>query len=158
MYTITPQPVSVDTDLLAHARRLAADPLGWPGQPRFTADRRWYLRLGGDVTREAWLLTWLPGQHTDWHDHGGSAGAFHVVSGRLREETIAGATLPGVRHLDTGQGRRFGARHVHRITNDGPLPAVSIHVYAPALTTMTSYDLVDGALRVRAVEQSGSDW
>jgi quercetin dioxygenase-like cupin family protein len=141
------------TALLDHARRLAADPLGWPGQPRFTADRRWYLRLGGDAHREAWLLTWLPGQGTDWHDHGGSAGAFQVISGRLREDTLGGS-----RHLATGDGRPFGARHVHRITNDAASPAVSLHVYAPALTSMTRYDLVGGALRVRSVEQAGSDW
>jgi hypothetical protein len=145
--------LALDHDLLSFARRLAMDPLGWPGQPRFTAERRWYLRLATTAEYEAWLLTWLPEQSTEWHDHGGSAGAFHVVAGALREETPG-----GTRWSSGGDGRTFGPRHIHRLTNDGVLPAVSIHVYAPALTSMTSYDLVDGTLRVRSVEHAGSDW
>jgi hypothetical protein len=37
---------------------------------------RYYVRLAREQDFEAWLLTWLPGQGTAWHDHGGSAGAF----------------------------------------------------------------------------------
>ena len=37
---------------------------------------------------EAWLLTWLPGQSTGLHDHGGSAGAFTVLSGVVEESTL----------------------------------------------------------------------
>jgi hypothetical protein len=102
---------------------------------------------------QAWLLTWLPGQQTGWHDHGGSAGAFLVVSGLLREDTVAGS-----RNLATGTGRRFGARHVHRVVNDGALPAISLHVYSPALTSMTRYEPVGGTLRRSAVERAGADW
>jgi mannose-6-phosphate isomerase-like protein (cupin superfamily) len=140
--------------LLDHARRYAADPRRWPHPPRFDATTRWYARLGAAPDHEAWLLTWLPGQETGWHDHGGSAGAFLVVSGRLREDTAPA----GGRILGPGAGRRFGQHHVHRVRNDWLEPAVSIHVYAPALTSMTRYELVGGALRVRAVERAGADW
>jgi hypothetical protein len=76
-----------------------------------------------------------------------------VVSGQLREDTTAGS-----RRLSTGTGRRFGERHVHRVVNDGALPAISLHVYSPALTSMTRYDMVGGSLVQLAVERAGTDW
>ena len=75
-------------DLLDVARRWAAVPAAWPVPPRFDPAQRWYARLAAPADHEVWLLTWLPGQHTDLHDHGGSAGAFVVVSGCLIEETL----------------------------------------------------------------------
>jgi hypothetical protein len=132
----------------------------WPVQLRFDAADRWYARLFAAHDHEAWLLTWLPGQSTDLHDHGGSAGAFTVLHGRLTERTPVGGERVSL--LDRGYGagttRTFGPRHVHRIVNAGPAPAVSLHVYAPALTRMTRYDLVDGRLLVTALEREGADW
>ena len=37
-------------------------------------------------------------------------------------------------------------------------PAISIHVYGPALSTMTRYRITDGALDVVTVEQAGVQW
>ena len=145
------------TDLLAVARRYAADPASWPEPPRFDPIERWYRRIVGTDGYEVWLLSWLPGQGTDLHDHGGSSGAFVVVSGALTEETVAGGRLRPVR-LDPGHGRRFGARHVHRVGNRGDRPAVSVHAYAPALRWMTRYHLDDGRLRVAEVAEAGVAW
>jgi hypothetical protein len=151
--TLTGPRAGTPTDLLAHARRLAADPMYWAAIVHFDTADRWYTRLTDAGGHEAWLLTWLPGQGTGWHDHGGSAGAFLVVSGQLREDTVA-----GTRRLATGAGRRFGERHVHRVVNDGALPAISLHVYSPALTSMTRYDVVGGSLVKLNVERAGADW
>jgi quercetin dioxygenase-like cupin family protein len=151
--TMTATATATPTDLLAHARRLAADPAHWPSTLHFDTADRWYTRLADAGGHEAWLLTWLPGQGTGWHDHGGSAGAFLVVSGRLREDTVGGS-----RTLATGTGRRFGSQHVHRVVNDGALPAISLHVYSPALTSMTRYDMVGGCLVELATERAGADW
>jgi mannose-6-phosphate isomerase-like protein (cupin superfamily) len=140
--------------LIDRARSLAQRPHTWPVTPRFDPTRRWYARIATSDDAEAWLLTWLPGQHTDWHDHGDSAGAFVVVSGRITEE------LPGPRGKDfaTGSGRSFGVRHVHRVANNGVDPAITIHVYAPALTAMTRYEIASGVLRASAVQRAGRDW
>ena len=80
--------VSTRTDLLSVARWHAEDPSAWPFAPRFDPRQRWYDRLDTADDHEVWLLTWLPGQGTDLHDHGGSAGAFVVVSGVLTEDTV----------------------------------------------------------------------
>ncbi|MFC3385784.1 cysteine dioxygenase [Couchioplanes azureus] len=149
-------------DHLAIAQRLAAEPHSWAVTPRFNAVDRWYHRLAAEPDYEVWLLTWLPGQGTDLHDHGGSAGAFHVFSGTLVEETVAvspgGPLRATARELGTGAGRRFGSRHIHRITNRSDLPAVSIHAYGPALTTMTHYRISASGLDVVTVERAGSQW
>jgi hypothetical protein len=149
--------MSTRTDLHALARHYAADPDGWPVAPRFNPAERWYHRLAGYDDHEVWLLTWLPGQHTDLHDHGGSAGAFLVAGGTLVEETVVGGQLRP-RVLDVGAGRRFGAHHVHRVANRSDQPAVSVHVYRPALRRMTSYRLDSGKLRVVEVAEAGVAW
>jgi hypothetical protein len=149
-------------DHLATAVRYAADPSAWPVAPRFQASGRWYHRLAEEPGYEVWLLTWLPGQGTDLHDHGGSAGAFYVHSGMLTEDTVS--TAPGrparitARELGEGAGRRFGDRHIHRVTNRSHRPAVSIHVYGPALTTMTRYRIGATGLDVLAIESAGVQW
>ncbi len=148
-----------------HPRQARRDcpPTLWSACPLAAARRlrpssRYYARLAADHDHEAWLLTWLPGQGTPWHDHGGSAGSFVILQGVLTEE-VAGyrsardlddsrrATGPAVT-LAAGDQRTFGQRHLHRVTNVGPDPAVSLHVYAPKLTVMNNYRETDGLLEV----------
>jgi hypothetical protein len=150
-------------DHLATARRYAAHPEDWPFAPRFDPVQRWYHRLVAEPDAEVWLLSWLPGQHTDLHDHGGSCGAFVVVSGLLTEYTAT--TRPGggsPRLLDStlsaGHGRSFGPHHIHQLANAGTQPAVSLHVYGPALREMTRYRVEENRLVVTAVERAGADW
>ncbi|GAB3937144.1 cysteine dioxygenase [Micromonospora vulcania] len=145
-----------EPDLLAIAARWA-DPADWPVALRFDPAERWYARLAADADHEVWALSWLPGQGTDLHDHGGSAGAFRVVAGALTEETVVGGALRP-RLLSAGAGRRFGRQHVHVVTNRGAEPAVSVHVYRPALLRMTRYHLVDGQLRIAEVAEAGRSW
>ena len=152
--------VDIRLDHLAIAAEYAAEPEQWPVAPRFNPIDRWYHRLDRTEEYEVWLLTWLPGQGTDLHDHGGSAGAFHVVGGSLTEDTVTAGVVPRItaRELGTGAGRRFGTRHIHRITNRSTRPAVSLHVYGPALTTMTRYRIGAEGLSVVTVEKAGVQW
>ena len=152
--------VDVRLDHLAIAARYAATADQWPIAPRFNPVDRWYHRLVAATDHEVWLLTWLPGQGTEIHDHGGSAGAFQVVSGSLTEDTVVDGTPPRItaRELGEGAGRRFGPRHIHRITNRSGRPAVSVHVYGPALATMTRYQISPSGLEVRVVEKAGVQW
>ena len=168
--------VDVRTDHLATAAWYAADPNRWPVAPRFNPVDRWYHRLAQEPDHEVWLLTWLPGQGTELHDHGGSAGAFHVVSGILVEDTVMADTLVGAggvgrrapvsrrrprtasRELRQGAGRRFGSHHIHRISNRSSRPAVSVHVYGPALSTMTRYRIGEDGLEPVTVERAGVQW
>ena len=154
-----PLPQSLAPSPLRSALRLAADPSTWRPHVDFDPDRRYYRRLLADEHHEAWLLTWLPGQGTLWHDHGASAGAFVVLQGALVEGTAVHGLVRGTRHIHRrGVAHAFGSDYVHRVTNEGPDPAVSLHVYAPRLEWQHDYASEDGILRRVATRREGDDW
>jgi predicted metal-dependent enzyme (double-stranded beta helix superfamily) len=144
------------------AMTLAAHPERWRPLLDYRTDTRWYRVLERTEQREVWLLSWLPGQGTDLHDHGPASGAFAIAAGTLTERVVA--AKPGrppveiTRTLNTGRCRAFGPHYVHQVTNTGAVPAVSVHVYTPALTVMNRYRLEPPGLRHLAVEQAGVDW
>jgi len=142
------------------ARRYAADPATWHTPPRFDPDDRWFARLHADADHEAWLLTWLPGQGTGLHDHGGASGAFLVLDGEVTEDVVGPSRAPRMvsRAYPAGRARTFGAHHVHRVHNAGRQPAVTLHVYVPGLVAMTQYEYADGELRALRTEREGVDW
>jgi hypothetical protein len=61
-------------------RETAAAERSWRPIVRFTEGPRWFRRLALATDYEIWLLSWLPGQHTGFHDHGDARGAFAVVT------------------------------------------------------------------------------
>lgn len=144
------------------AAELAARRDLWPAELRFDPDHRWYARLPADDDIEAWLLTWLPGQATGLHDHGDSAGAFAVAEGSLRETAVRlrpdGTVADTVRTFADGAVRPFGRQHLHDVVNAGPTLAISVHLYAPRLTTMRRYRRDGAKLVLTATERAGEDW
>ncbi|SDR77820.1 Cysteine dioxygenase type I [Friedmanniella luteola] len=148
------------------ARRIADTPALWRPLVRFDAHSRFATRLPATADdHEVWLLTWLPGQGTAWHDHGGSAGAFATVQGVLTEQHATPArddeparVVPGARRLVAGGVRPFGPRHVHQVVNADALPAVSVHVYAPSLTEMTEYTRHGSLLHSSGSQLAGVNW
>ncbi|MGH3686121.1 MAG: cysteine dioxygenase [Pseudonocardiaceae bacterium] len=144
------------------AMTLAAHPERWRLLLGYRTDTRWYRLLERTSQHEVWLLSWLPSQGTDLHDHGPASGAFAIAAGALTERVVA--ATPGrppveVTHeLVVGRCRAFGPHYVHQMTNTGTVPAVSVHVYAPGLTIMNRYRLEPPGLRHVSVEQAGVDW
>lgn len=126
-------------------------------EPQFDPESRWYQRLHADEEHEAWLLTWLPGQSTDLHDHGGASGAFTVLRGTVAEDVVAPAGLTTL-SWQTGAVRPFGPHHIHRVHNASDEPVVTLHVYAPGLTAMSQYSYVDGELTLVRTDRAGVDW
>lgn len=133
--------------------RLAARPDSWLPRVRLRADRRWYERLHFSADYDVWLIAWMPGQGTGFHDHGSSVGAFAVASGALEEARLGeGPTV-----VRGGETRAFGADYAHDVRNASAAPAISIHAYSPPLTEMTHYDL-DGTTLIPAVAgEAGTD-
>ncbi|HEX2903794.1 MAG TPA: cysteine dioxygenase family protein [Jatrophihabitans sp.] len=113
---------------------------------RYDAEQRWHQRLYRDRRVDVWLISWLPAQGTQLHDHGGSSGAFTVLDGALTEAVYR----PGSRDLvevarPAGDSVGFGAHYVHDVRNLSERPAVSVHAYSAPLTSMNFYDLDGGA-------------
>ena len=113
------------------AAEVARDRDRWAPLLRYDPDERFSALVSSSADFEIWLLSWLPGQHTDLHDHGGSAGAYTVVSGVLTERVRRPNVVTVTHSVTVGQSRVFGPNYVHQVRNEGPDPAVSIHVYRP---------------------------
>jgi rhodanese-related sulfurtransferase/mannose-6-phosphate isomerase-like protein (cupin superfamily) len=110
---------------------------GWMERVRLNAERRWYERVSLGQDYDIWVISWLPGQSTGFHDHGESAGAFVVATGSLEEHR------PGQQPVVVGPGesRVFGADYLHDVRNASTAPAISIHAYSPPLDEMNHYEL-----------------
>lgn len=146
---------------LAALARAAAAGQDWAALVQYRPGERWYHRLERGDDHEVWLLSWLPGQRTGFHDHCGSAGAFAVVHGELREYTPASsraAGMPRGADFTAGRVRSFGPAHVHEVVNASAGPAVSVHAYSPPLAGMRRYELTGGGLVLAAVEIAGERW
>ena len=76
--------------------------------------RRWFTRIHGDEELDVWLISWVPGQPTELHDHGGSLGALTVLSGSLNEYRWDGRALRR-RRLDAGDQAGFPLGWVHDV-------------------------------------------
>jgi hypothetical protein len=138
--------------LVEQARLFAAQvAAGLCPRVEYDAENRWHQRLYRDRQVDIWLISWLPSQGTQLHDHGGSAGAFAVLSGRLdeavyRHDPASGSLTEYRRSSGTAIG--FGPRYVHDVRNVSDAPAVSVHAYSPPLSSMTYYDVAEaGELR-----------
>jgi len=112
----------------------------WIDKVRLRAERRWYERVYHGSDHDIWVISWLPGQSTGFHDHGASSGAFVVASGILEEHR------PGERPrvIHPGKPRAFGPDYTHDVLNVSVAPAISIHAYSPPLNEMNEYEL-DGS-------------
>jgi predicted metal-dependent enzyme (double-stranded beta helix superfamily) len=159
---LTPQ------QLAAEVRRLTSVPAEWVARVRLDPAGRWYQQVKVTDACELWLISWLPGQSTGFHDHGGASGAFGVVWGELDEHMVprgaagsaGAAAAPGsaVRAISAGMVRSFSAHHVHDVRNSSAdSVAVSVHAYSPPLSAMTRYELTTGGL-VPVRTEGADDW
>lgn len=157
------------TALLDFAIATAAD-TGLVANLPLLPDTRTWARIDGPGGAEAWLIGWPPGSSTGWHDHGDATGAFLVVRGTLREYTPARIVRAGRDALALAPGtetqvfmpphaaRSLPPGHVHDVRNNSATEhALSVHVYAPALTMMRKYERAGDRLVLTATERA-EDW
>ena len=110
-------------------------------------DERWHVRLLRDERVDVWLISWTTDQGTQLHDHGGSLGAYTVVSGELSEARWDPVTAQLTEQVvAAGDAVAFGASYVHDVRNIRSTTAVSVHAYSPPLAHMNFYDVLDGEL------------
>jgi rhodanese-related sulfurtransferase len=133
---------------------------GWMDRVRLRTKLRWYERVYHGEDHDIWIISWLPGQSTGFHDHGESAGAFVLATGVLEEHR------PGEepRSILPGRPCAFDSDYAHDVRNVSLAPAVSIHAYSPPLIDMNEDELQDSQLlrrespsgRVAALDQERS--
>jgi rhodanese-related sulfurtransferase/mannose-6-phosphate isomerase-like protein (cupin superfamily) len=125
---------------LANIVSLFASSDGWMNKVRLRAEGRWYERVYHGPDYDIWVISWLPGQSTGFHDHGASSGAFVVATGILEEHRPGERT----RAIYPGKACAFGPDYAHDVRNVSLAPAISIHAYSPPLSEMNEYEL-DGS-------------
>lgn len=131
-------------------QRVADHQAEWLDRVRLNPAGRWYEQIHLDESHEVWLISWLPGQETGFHDHGGASGAFTVVLGTLLESRPSHLTGSGQvlsKPLGAGGVRSFGPRYIHNVRNASAASlAVSVHAYSPPLSAMTRYEMTQSGL------------
>ena len=135
------------------AAGLAAVSMPWELTGETSTTERTYELLLATDTYDAWLIHWPVGTGLEAHDHGGSTGAFAVVSGVL-DEDIERDGLAVTRRVRAGQSIAFSGDHVHAVVNRGATGATSVHVYSPPLSAMSFYrESAAGGYEVDRVDQ-----
>jgi predicted metal-dependent enzyme (double-stranded beta helix superfamily) len=143
--------VPADTDLDRPtmsdlAAELAATPHLWLTLVRHDASARFYQQLYRDPNLDVWLICWVEGQSTGYHDHDRSSGAVCVCDGVLLEDWFRVEEDGWVRERTTehAAGGRFDfdASDIHGVRHPGTgyAPATSVHLYSPALWRMGHYE------------------
>jgi predicted metal-dependent enzyme (double-stranded beta helix superfamily) len=156
---VRPGPPVSPQELARLVSVVASQSARWQPTVRFDPARRWFAQLELTTDLEVWLLSWLPGQGTGFHDHGAAVGAFTVAQGELTERTVpAGRAVAASRVLAAGQARPFGPAHVHDVVNTSAAPAVSVHAYSPPLTAMRRFELTAGGLVHTSTDSAEAGW
>jgi quercetin dioxygenase-like cupin family protein len=128
-----------EQSLMTIAAGIAATTLPWELRTGDVPIDRCYELVLVTPIYEVWIICWPQGGQLDLHDHGGSAGAFTVVSGALDELRVEDGELRS-RTVDAGQAVTFPSDHVHAVANRSTAPATSVHVYSPPLGPMGFYE------------------
>ena len=121
------------------AAELARDRGKWAHLVRHDPEQRIFAPLDAGPDAGAWLICWMPGHDTGFHDHDHSAGAVTVVAGQVREERIGADWQVQGTTYRAGDVFTFVSGDIHRMHHVGTEPAVSIHVYSPKLHVMGAY-------------------
>ena len=144
-------------DLLAPAEleqlavAMADRPELWEPLVRVDASRRRYELMYEDERMDAWVLSWMPGQATGYHDHYISGVGIAVAAGGVREDLMVYGSEDVALHLRAGDTRQGGPGYIHRVRHEDGRPAVTIHVYSPRLEWVGQYRLGDDGVVRREV-------
>ncbi len=130
------------------AVHIAGRPELWEPLVRIDAVQRRFELLYEDERMDAWVLSWMPGQATGFHDHFISNVGICAAAGAVRE----GQMRLGGDHLEfpltPGASLNGGPGYIHRVQHADGEPAVTIHVYSPRLDWVGQYRVDDqGVLR-----------
>jgi predicted metal-dependent enzyme (double-stranded beta helix superfamily) len=149
---IPPRPDLTAAELEQVAIAIRDRPELW--EPLLVVDptRRRYRLLFEDERTDIWVLCWMPGQSTGFHDHDVSDVGIAIARGGIVERQLclpSGATALELCHGDTRQGP---AGYIHSVAHRDGEPAVSIHCYSPPLMRVGQYRVDEGGVLRRDPE------
>ena len=143
---LTTAPTQPELDALL--RRLELEPEELRPHLKFKPHTYTRRRVFRNELCEMLVLCWLPGHRTAIHDHNGSYGAIRICEGMMAEEMFAlneaGEVVAAETHARAaGEVTGTDVPDIHRIGNaeDSGQRMVTIHVYAPPLRVINTYQL-----------------
>lgn len=102
-------------------------------------ERRRYRLLYEDANIDVWVLCWMDGQATGFHDHVLSAVGLACASGQVVERQMLLPTGATSIELGPGDTRRGPSSYIHAVAHVEGAPAVTIHAYSPPLEWVGQY-------------------
>ncbi len=128
-----------ETELVDLVKQIAARPDLWKPLVVIDRKRRRYELLYDDDRVDIWVLSWMPGQRTGFHDHDQSTVGLVCAQGELDEGSLSiGADAETVR-MRAGVCRSGRGGYIHAVAHHAGEPAVSIHAYSPPLICVGQY-------------------
>lgn len=120
-------------------RRIAGRPDLWRPLVVVDRERRRYELLYEDDRIDVWVLSWMPGQRTGFHDHDRSGVGLVCAQGELDEGNFALGTGAETIRMTPGVSRSGRGGYIHAVAHRAGEPAVSIHAYSPPLVCVGQY-------------------
>ena len=118
---------------------IANDPSIWRELIVTDPARRRYRLLFEDDRLDAWVIMWMPGQGTGFHDHAHSGVGLCGAEGVALEKQMllpSGCTEVEIR---PGTRREGPAGYIHSVAHLEGAPAITIHSYSPPLVEVGQY-------------------
>jgi len=111
--------------------------------------RRRYRLMLEDERLDVWVLSWMPGQATGFHDHGYSNVALTTLQGVVLERQLRVADASIERELRPGIVQTGPAGYIHAVNHQSGAPAVTLHAYSPPLLQVGQYRAGPGGALLR---------
>ena len=143
-----------EQELAILVTRITERPDLWQPLVVIDRDRRRYELLYDDDSVDIWVLSWMPGQKTGFHDHDRSSVALICAQGELDEGSLSLGLRAEPLRMTPGVVRTGPGGYIHSVSHVEGEPAVSIHAYSPPLTCVGQYR-VDSLGRLRREPEHG---
>ena len=112
----------------------------WEPLVRHDPGERTYALVHRDESVELYLVCWMEGQDTGFHDHDESAAAIAVLRGAVVEERLSVGSAVAA-ELGAGDSVSIAREAIHRVRHAGGEPAVTLHAYSPPLQRVGTYEV-----------------
>lgn len=123
-------------------------------RPMVTADpeRRRYRLLFEDDRLDVWVIMWMPGQGTGYHDHAVSGVGVAGAEGMAIEKQMVLPYGHSEVEIRPGVRREGPSGYIHSVAHGEGTPAVTIHSYSPPLMEVGQYRVDDDGVLRRDIE------